>query len=233
MHDLNYNTENESTEDHTPKRTTVSTSHSFTSMRRPALAMHDDNKMITSNKTANALVDMPVRQVRFRNKDNDTSFLRSTLHRRTLHIDSAIDEQFRSQDSYEVRTRLPSPEGRVEKYKPILSAEVLSETEETIDEINEESSSNDVKSRSHSSTDALDAGDATSEPPCSSSASLGDLTNSPPDDGVVGARSSSLSLSSNPAGSAAKEQGTSQIRDKKSKDKNKEKLKKVSFNYHY
>ncbi len=235
---MNYNTENESStnEDRLPKRTAIRTSQSFTSMKKPSNVMYDDRKLIGVSNTANALVDMPVRR-RLRDGESDTSFLRNAIHRRTLHIDSAIEDKYRSSQekhSYVARTQSspPSDNKAIEKYHPLASTqEILDETEE---ETTEYSSEDNLKE--NKDIDTVDIGkhpiepltpllDAPSTPPFISSPISAQIESSSIDE-MLHRPSGSFSLSTSSC-SASKESVSSQQKEKKSKEKTKEKTKKV------
>eukprot|EP00794_Sanderia_malayensis_P018860 gene18860-20760_t len=152
VHDLNYNTESESStvDDRsvTKRTTSVKTSHSFTTAKQSSNSMFDDR--INGSSTANALLDMPVRR-RSRDSDSDSTFLRNTIHRRTLHVESSVEDKYQPPEKHSYVSKVhstPLSDGRhVEKHHLSSTHEILDETEEEMFEPNYEQQSLETRNK--------------------------------------------------------------------------------------
>ena len=93
IHDMNTNNEHDMVKTEAKSsKTALTISNSFTYPRKPSYPRSENEARIESSNTANALVDMPFRQLRPQDGDPETSFVRNTIKRRTLHFDFTVEE---------------------------------------------------------------------------------------------------------------------------------------------
>ena len=135
IHDMSASYENETTKTEISQpRTSLKASNSFTLPRKPNYQRNDSESRIMNSNTANALVDMPFRQVRFQDSDSDASFVRNTLKRRTLHVEFAMEDTDGPDRRQAGRTK--SSPLAIAKQSDIQPPEALDEVdEETTDEV--------------------------------------------------------------------------------------------------
>jgi len=93
IHDMNTSNENDAVKTEAkPSKTALTISNSFTFPRKPSFPRSENEERIENSNTANALVDMPFRQLRPQDSDSESSFVRNTIKRRTLHFDFTVEE---------------------------------------------------------------------------------------------------------------------------------------------
>lgn len=195
------------------------------------LNQHRNENRVLSSGTANALIDMPFRQVKFTNNEMEDSFVRNTVKRRTLHLEY-LNEEFDGENRKHVGRSVSNPTSiaiAVDDKRRIFKPRALDELDET------ESDSCDDGSCFNRETE----GESTSRR--IQSVSVCSLPYSPPTP-VSPMQASTPCLASPSPKSAALSSGkstgdlkftfTTKKKEEKSKDKGKDKQKRVMFFNH-